>query len=323
MTRTIGAAFIVLSVAGLVAGGFLLGQRFGGRFAAAPTAPGLAPGETAGPDAGSPPPDGLVATLIGAGDIAECATTDDDRTADLVDSLPGLVFTAGDNAYDVGSAGEFKKCYDPTWGRFKGRTHPAIGNHDVRTANGAPYFAYFGPVAGTPLDGWYSFQAGSWHVVVLNSNCLEGTDCGEGSRQLSWLRADLAAHPAACTLAIWHHPRFSSGLHGSEAAVDPFWRALYAAGAELVINGHEHDYERFAPQDPDGLADPAKGIREIVVGTGGAELRPFKTAAANSEVRDARSHGVIVLELGPGSYHWQFLSTARRSFSDTGSGTCH
>ena len=197
-------------------------------------------------------------------------------------SLPGLVFTAGDNAYDAGSAGEFKKCYDPTWGRFKGRTHPAVGNHDIRTANGAPDFAYFGPVAGTPLDGWYSFQAGSWHVVVLNSNCLGGDR----------LRRGLPPGPLAA-----RRPRRPSGrVHAGDLASPavqlraprqraggrPVLARPVRGRRRLVINGHEHDYERFAPQDPDGLADPAKGIREIVVGTGGAELRPFKTAAANS-----------------------------------------
>ncbi len=322
----IGAALVVLSVAGLLTGGFILGQRLAQRSVAiGETGASVAPSEPAtSPAAPAPTASGPSVRLIGAGDIADCGSNHDEQTAAIVAGLPGIVFTAGDNAYPTGSAADLRKCYGPSWGQFKDRTHPTIGNHDIRSDDGAPYFDYFGAAAGTPLDGWYSYEAGTWHVVVLNSNCLEGVDCGEGSRQLSWLRADLAAHPTACTLAIWHHPRFSSGAHGSEPAVDPFWSVLYDAGADVIVNGHDHDYERFAPQTPDGQLDPQRGIREFVVGTGGAERRMFRAPpVANSEVRDARSNGVIVLDLDPGGYRWQFLSTASRAFGDAGSGTCH
>jgi 3',5'-cyclic AMP phosphodiesterase CpdA len=234
------------------------------------------------------------------------------------------VFTTGDNAYSRGTRAEFRRCYDPSWGQFRSRTRPAAGNHDFLTNTGAPYFAYFGAAAGTAPDGWYSYDSGTWHVVVLNSNCAQVGGCGEGSRQLAWLQADLAAHPVACTVAIWHHPRFSSGEHGSDIRSADFWNVLYAAGAELVLNGHDHDYERFAPQDPEARLDPARGIREFVVGTGGESLRLFnpRQPVANSEVRGG-SYGILVLDLAPGGYDWHFVGVQGRGFSDNGSGTCH
>ena len=270
----------------------------------------------------SPPP-GETAVLVGAGDIASCKSVHDEQTAKLVEAIPGIVFTAGDNAYQVGSGAEFKKCYDPSWGRFRDRTRPAPGNHDALTDDGAPYFAYFGTAGGPAQEGWYSYEAGTWHVVVLNSNCLAVGGCVEGSRQLDWLTADLAAHPAACTLAIWHHPRFSSGEHGDDPRSGAFWRVLYDAGADLIVNGHDHDYERFAPQTPTGVADPGRGIREIVAGTGGESLRLFNQPVPNSEVRNASSYGVLRLDLAPGSYSWRFVAVPGRSFSDNGSAACH
>ncbi len=260
---------------------------------------------------------------MGAGDIASCALTADSETAALLESLPGTVFTAGDDAYEDGSAYDFSRCYAPTWGRLKARTRPAIGNHDRISQNGALYFAYFGSAAGQAPDGWYSFELGGWHIVVLDADCGSVGGCGTGSRELTWLESDLAAHPAACTMAIWHQPRFSSGLHGDDHQVAPFWEALMAAGAEIVVNGHDHDYERFAPQDPDGTLDPAKGIREFVVGTGGAELRAFTSLQPNSEVRNASTHGVIEFGLYPNGYTWRFLGVPGSSFTDSGSGTCH
>jgi 3',5'-cyclic AMP phosphodiesterase CpdA len=322
----LGVLLILASAAGLLAGGFLLGQRLDrrGDGGAPQASAGIV--ATPGPAAsasGAPITSGPTARLLGAGDIASCQTVQDERTAELVLAIPGIVFTAGDNAYNRGTTAEYRRCYDPSWGQFRSRTRPAAGNHDVLTNNGAAYYAYFGAAAGTAPDGWYSYDAGTWHVVVLNSNCSLVGGCGEGSRQLDWLKADLAAHPAACTVAIWHHPRFSSGEHGSDVRSADFWNVLYAAGAELVLNGHEHDYERFAPQDPEGRLDPARGIREFVVGTGGAQLRLFNPPVANSELREARTYGILVLDLAPGGYDWHFLSTTGRAFSDNGSGVCH
>jgi 3',5'-cyclic AMP phosphodiesterase CpdA len=324
LERAIGAALIVVSAAGLVSGGVLLGQR---------AKLGLPSGLTLPPIIGAalspmPPatasPSGPTAVLVGAGDIADCRSKHDEETADVLATIPGIVFTAGDNAYERGSAAEYRRCYEPSWGRFRYRTRPVIGNHDVLTDGGRPYFGYFGPVAGDPIEGWYSFEAETWHVVVLNSNCEFVGGCDEGSRQLAWLKADLAAHPTLCTIAIWHHPRFSSGAeHGDDLVVSDFWQVLYDAGAELIVNGHDHDYERFAPQAPNGVADPDRGIREIVVGTGGKSLRAFGSVDPNSEVRNASSYGVLKLNLAPGSYRWQFLGVLGSTFGDNGSGACH
>jgi acid phosphatase type 7 len=264
----------------------------------------------------------LTGTLVGAGDIAMCDSTGDSATAALIAQIPGAVFAAGDDAYPDGTPAQFHECYAPTWGLFRDRTMPAPGNHDFVTPGGAGYFGYFGRAAGTAGEGWYSKDFGGWHIVVLNSNCgIVG--CGPGSAQLTWLQEDLAAHPAACTLAIWHHPRFSSGHHGDDLSVTPFWDVLEQAGADLVINGHDHDYERFGPQDPNGTAEPGRGIREFVVGTGGATLRPFGPTKPNSEVRDAGTYGVLVLSLHPDSYEWRFVPIAGETFTDAGSGTCH
>ena len=234
----------------------------------------------------------------------------------------GIVIVAGDVAYPNGSTQDFAKCYDPSWGQFKARTRPAPGNHEYYTKGAAPYFAYFGTRAGKAGRGWYSYDAGTWHVVVLNSECAAVGGCGVGSPQEVWLRKDLAAHPVACTVAYWHVPLFSSGPHGSDPRTKPLWQALYDAGAELVINGHDHDYERFAPMAPSGTLDVAHGIREIVVGTGGAPLYPFVRRTKNSEVKGV-AYGVVKLTLRPGAYSWEFLPVAGASFRDAGSGTCH
>ncbi len=267
---------------------------------------------------------GGTVTLVGAGDIAGCNSAMDSQTARLVEALPdAIVFTAGDDAYQKGTALQFERCYGPTWGQFRSRTYPVIGNHEMKTPQGAPYFAYFGPTAGTPGRAWYSYQAGTWHVVVLNGNC-SFVGCGRGSAQLRWLQRDLAAHPGGCTLAIWHQPRFTSGVHRSDPKFIPFWDALYHAGAEIVINGHDHDYERFAQQTPHGVADRVRGIREFVVGTGGRQLRPFPgRPIANSKARTASTYGVLALTLAPGSYHWQFLGVPGSTFTDAGYGKCH
>jgi hypothetical protein len=261
--------------------------------------------------------------LVGAGDISSCANSGDAQTTRVLERIPGTVFTAGDNAYTSGSAAQYAKCYAPMWGRFKGRTRPVPGNHEYETAGAAPYFSYFGARAGTPGQGWYAYDVGTWRVYSLNSNCSAVGGCGAGSPQESWLRADLAANPRTCVAAIWHHPLFSSGEHGNDSATRGLWNALYDAGADVVINGHDHDYERFAPQRPDGAADSAKGIREFVVGTGGVGLRRFVTTRANSQVRKSTVLGVLRLELKTSSYTWRFMPVAGSSWTDTGSTACH
>jgi hypothetical protein len=263
---------------------------------------------------------GSYPVLVGAGDIGDCSTGASFATAALIEAIPGLVFTAGDEAYPEGSAEDFDDCYEPSWGRFRDRTLPTIGNHEYLTPGAVGYFGYFDDVAGRLGRAWYSLDVGAWHVIILDSDC-DIVGCGRGSAQLAWLKADLAADSNRCTLAIWHHPRFSSGGHGNDPAVAPFWRALMAAGAELVVNGHDHDYERFAPQTPRGRLDRGRGIREIVAGTGGASLRWFHRVKANSKVR-LREHGVLQLTLRPAGYSWQFQRTDG-SIGDAGTTRCH
>jgi hypothetical protein len=263
------------------------------------------------------------AVLVGAGDIAECNSSGDAATAALVRSIGGTVFTLGDNAYDDGTARQFARCYGPTWGRFKGRTRPAIGNHEYQSKGAAGYWDYFGKAAGPRGKGWYSYNAGSWHVIVLNANCGK-VGCGKGSEQERWLRADLAAHDNECTLAYWHQARFVSDKeHGNHSELGAFWEALYDYGAELVLSGHAHVYERFAPQTPGAKADPDHGIRQIVVGTGGASHYRFGSARPNSQVRNASSFGVLKLTLKSDSYDWQFIPQAGKSFRDSGHDVCH
>jgi acid phosphatase type 7 len=267
-----------------------------------------------------------VPVLVGAGDIASC---DDlagaQATAKLLDSIPGTVFAAGDLAYPDGSEENFADCYDPAWGRHRLRTRPSPGNHEFHSGEATPYFRYFGAAAGEPAKGYYSYELGSWHVISLNSNCKDVGGCNQGSPEELWLRSDLATHPAACTVAYWHHPLFSSGkAHGNDPEMKPFWQDLYRANAELVINGHDHDYERFAPQDPEGHPDPARGIREFVVGSGGKNShREFGRPVANSEVRNADTFGVLKLTLRDQGYEWSFIPQAGRQFQDSGSGECH
>ncbi len=258
--------------------------------------------------------------LVGAGDIAHCESDGDEQTALLLDSIPGTVFTAGDNVYRSGSAAEFASCYAPTWGRHTARTRPSPGNHDYRSADGAPYFAYYGAGAGPPGVGYYSYNLGAWHIVSLNS----AIDMKPGSPQERWLREDLAAAQAPCVLAYWHHARFSSGTeHGNAPKTAPLWQALYDHGAEVVVSGHEHNYERFAPQTAAGVADPARGIRGFVAGTGGAKHYPFGPPIANSEARNGDTWGVIKITLEPGGYRWQFIPVAGKTFTDSGSARCH
>jgi hypothetical protein len=269
-----------------------------------------------------PPVPGSGEVLVGAGDIASCGLTGDSATANLISGIAGTVFTAGDNAYETGSTANFRDCYDPTWGAFADRIYPTAGNHEYETTGAAGYFNYFGARAGPAGKGWYAYDLGSWRIYALNSNCFV-VGCAVGGEQEQWLRVDLAANPRECVLAYWHHPRFSSGQHGNNSEVLAIWNALYEAGAEVIVNGHDHDYERFRPQTPTAAANDTQGIRQFVVGTGGASLRSFATIRANSEVRNSSTHGVLKLTLGLSNYSWQFIPVAGKSFTDSGSGTCH
>jgi hypothetical protein len=236
---------------------------------------------------------------------------------------PAAVLPLGDLQYESASLDDFRASYDLTWGRFKSITRPAIGNHEYGSPGARGYFDYFGAAAG-PSGGYYSYDVGTWHLIALNSNCTKvAGGCGANSPQAHWLRADLAQHRNRCTLAYWHHPRFSSGKHGRESQTDVFWRELFAAGTELVLVGHDHNYERFAPQTPDAVNDPARGIREFVVGTGGRSHEKLPFVAANSEARAPDVFGVLRLTLHADSYDWQFVAAPGATFSDQGSTACH
>jgi 3',5'-cyclic AMP phosphodiesterase CpdA len=261
--------------------------------------------------------------LLAAGDIVGCSSPNSEATAALLDRLDGTVATLGDNVYPRGTAAEFANCYEPTWGRHRARTRPAPGNHDYSTRGAAGYFGYFGQSAGDPETGYYSYDLGAWHVVVINSNCREVGGCHAGSAQEQWLRSDLAASPAMCTLAYWHHPRFSSGPHGNSVEMQPIWQALYDGEADVVLSGHDHMYERFAPQDASGALDPGRGIRQFTVGTGGESLYPVIASLSTSEVRDYVTFGVLKLTLGSTSYDWEFVPIPGGVFTDAGSGACH
>lgn len=254
-------------------------------------------------------------TFVGAGDIAMC-DANSEATARLLDSIGGIVFTLGDHAYFRGTREEFRDCYSPTWGRHRSRTRPVPGNHDYESPGAQPYFEYFGANAGLSGLGYYSFDIGNWHAVALNSNI----DIGDGSAQAAWLRSDLAANRARCTIAYWHHPLFSSGPEGGVSRMRPFWRILYEAGADVVLSGHDHMYERFAPQNPDGGPDPTRGIRQFTVGTGGAFLYPSGAARLNSEARRS-VFGILRLTLATDGYGWEFIPVSGPP--DAGSGVCH
>lgn len=266
----------------------------------------------------------LAPNLLVAGDIAGCDTYGDEATAALLDALPGTVAPIGDLGYEDGTASDIANCYDPSWGRQKARSRPALGDHDYRSPGAAGYFDYWGAAAGDPDKGYYSYDVGTWHVVTLNKMLCANNGCGVGSQQESWLRADLAAHPAQCTVAILHAPLFSSGTeHGSEDEVKALWQDLYDAGVEIVASGDDHLYERFAPQRPDGTRDDANGIRQFVVGTGGRSHYPFGTPLANSQARNNDTFGILKLTLRPGAYEWTFVPEAGKTYTDSGSQQCH
>jgi acid phosphatase type 7 len=273
----------------------------------------------------TPQPDSTIVTiapgppvpLLAAGDIAVCGSAAAEATARLIDGLPGTVITLGDNAYPSGSADSFRDCYEPTWGRHKARTRPSPGNHDYEQPGAVPYFNYFGVNAGPSGLGYYRFHLGEWQIYSLNSNVPMGT----GSSQVQWLRRELAANPSACTLAYWHHPLFTSGQNGDNPATRSLWRALYDFDADVIVSAHDHIYERFALQDPDGRPDPARGIRQFVVGTAGAPLTSPVRVHANSDVVWSL-YGVLELVLYSGSYTWRFVSDTGR-VADVGAGQCH
>jgi hypothetical protein len=263
------------------------------------------------PDAsGSPRPEPEV--LLATGDIGSCESQADDAVADLASRLDGTIALLGDTVYEEGTPQQYARCFDPSWGPMRSRFRPAVGNHEYLTAGAGGYFDYFGSAAGEEGQGWYSYELGAWHVVVLNSNCsLVG--CGDDSPQLRWLRADLAAHPSDCLLAYWHHPRWSSGRHGSTPSVDGFWQVMREAGADVVIGGHDHTYERIE----------IDGIRQFVVGTGGRNLYPFeKPPLPQTKARTDSAFGLLWLSLAADGYAWEFLALGRGNFADAGRGSC-
>ena len=285
----------------------------------------VSPTETPPPaEAASATPAPTPAVLIAVGDIARCDSAGDEATALLVESMEGVVATLGDNVYDSGTPDEFAECFDPSWGRLKDRLRPSVGNHEYYSPGATGYYDYFGAAAGEPGKGYYSYDLGAWHIVSLNSVCWEVGGCTKDDPQAKWLEADLRAHPALCTLAYWHFPRFSSGEHGYSDVVDSYWRILAEAGAEIVLTGHDHDYERFAPLDAEGREDLDFGVRQFVVGTGGASHYPFPgSPPPSSQVRDDRTFGVLVLNLHQDWYEWQFVPVPGGTFIDAGSGVCH
>src|SRR3989344_5203431 len=286
-----------------------------------PTPGSSTPTVTPTPPSPTPTP-GTEVTFVGTGDISTCANNNDESTAKLLDQIPGTVFTTGDNVYENGTIDEFNNCYDPTWGRHKARTKPAPGNHEYNTAGATGYFSYFGTEAGDPTKGYYSYDLGAWHIIVINSNCSSIGGCTSSSPQAQWLRNDLANHPNYCTLALWHHPRFSSGV--SSTRTKALWQALYDYNADLILAGHAHLYERFAPQTPSGVLDTQRGIREIIVGTGGrSHDSNVIQNAANSESFNSDTYGVLKLSLRSNDYSWQFIPEAGKTFTDSGTGVCH
>ena len=326
-----GLAIVVVALGvGLLAAGIIDPSPFLPDASSNPTASvgaGATPSRRPSPEPSpsAKPPAGDVATLVGAGDIADCDRSEDELTANLVETIPGTVFTLGDNANPDGSRRAFEDCYTPTWGResILERTRPAAGDADYDTPDAAPYFDYFGEAAGEPGAGYYAYDAATWRVYVLNSNCASIGGCGEGSAQEAWLLQDLEAEPRDCVLAMWHHAYFTSGPSGGgSSSRRNLWRVLQEAGAELALSGHDHHYERFAPLHGDGTLDPS-GMVQFVVGTGGSRPDDLRVTAPHSEVRQTDVAGVLHLSLRPGGYEFEFISVAGTDFTDRGSGSCH
>jgi hypothetical protein len=261
--------------------------------------------------------------LLAFADAAYCRSSGDDAVARLLDGVAGTIAIVGDTEQNNATSDEYTGCYDAVFGRHKQRTRPAAGDHEYRTPGAAGYFDYFGAAAGERDMGWYSYDLGAWHVVVLNSNCDQVGGCGPGSPQYAWLQQDLAANAKDCLAAYFHHPRFSAGyLHGNSLRVQPFWDVLYESSADFVFGGNDHNYQRWAPLTPAGVPDPARGIRQFVVGTGGAIHYRIDTVPADVEAWNADTFGVLKLTLHPGSYEWTFLPQAGKTFTDSGSTPC-
>lgn len=266
--------------------------------------------------------------LLAAGDIAECEHQGDEATAKILAQYPdATIQTLGDNAYQEGTSANFNECYDPSWGRFKDQTWAAVGNHDQSTKDAQGYADYFGSRGG-PFDKYYySYDVGDWHVVVLNGDCWRVDGCDVDDPQLEWLRRDLRRSDRVCTLAVSHRPPFSSGRYGdpkNTRRVRPMWQVLYEEGVDVFLTAHEHSYERFAPMNAQGEADDRRGVRLFVAGTGGGNLRQFANdPLPTTEIRNDSTWGVLKLTLKSGGYDWEFLPVEGKSFTDSGSGTCH
>jgi hypothetical protein len=257
-------------------------------------------------------PDGAE-VLLAVGDTGSCDGTADDAVADLASQLPGTIALLGDLAYPNGTAGEFRDCFGGAWGELRDRLRPAPGNHEYSTGDASAYFDWFGEAAAGP-EGWYSYDIGAWHVVALNSNCARIGGCGAGGAQADWLAEDLADHASECLLAYWHHARYASGRHGPTEEMDALWQILREAGVDVVLNGHDHSYERIV----------ADGVREFVVGTGGRSLYAFDDPPLPAtEARHAGSHGLLWLALSGGAYRWEFLPLGKTTFTDAGQGDCN
>jgi acid phosphatase type 7 len=256
--------------------------------------------------------------IAAAGDIADSGSGDE-ATARLLDAIaPTAVLTTGDNAYDDGTLAQFKRYYDPTWGRHRAITHPVPGNHDYNTAGAAGYFDYFGRAARDPARPYYSFDLGAWHLIALNSELPRDMR----PAQVAWLKRDLAASGAKCTLAYWHRPRFTAGKYSDFVEYTPLWKALWDANADVVLAGHDHNYQRYRPLNPAGMADSARGIRQFVVGTGGRSryaLRPDSRRVAGTD----SVYGVLKLTLHPASFDFTFVPEAGQTYSDSGKVACH
>lgn len=270
-----------------------------------------------------PAPAATTVTMVGAGDIADCRNRNDEATAKLVSKIRGTVFTLGDSVYDRGTAAEFRNCYSPSWGKFKKRTKPAVGNHEYYTNNASPYYNYFGTRAGKPSKGYYSYNRGAWHIVVLNSNCDKVGGCGPTSQQGTWLRRDLRRDKSRCTMAYFHHPLYASGDQVQTNSVRPFWDMLQTDRADVILAGHAHRYERLAPQTPGGVRSK-NGIRQFIVGTGGKPASgPAGAKDDNSQVVGDNTPGVLKLDLRSKGYSWKFIPIAGKSFRDSGKQQCH
>jgi len=302
----------IVAAAVMLVVGLLVADWLRGPGSVAPSATPTAVPTATSTSLPTPAPSSAAAVLLAVGDTASCDNTNDSDVAALAAELPGEIALVGDLAYPNGSARDFADCLDPVWGPMRDRLRPAPGNHEYNTRGASAYYAYFGADAGTDGQGWYAYDIGSWRVLVLNSSCDAVGGCGAGSPQLGWLAAQLADAPA-CTLAYWHHPRWSSGYHGSNDFMAPAWDLLAASGADVVLGGHDHSYERV-------LAD---GMREFVVGTGGRSLYPFPgNPLPGTEVRNDQSYGLLRLDLADGSYAWHFLPVGDATFTDTGSASC-